>query len=309
MEEKPTVSVIMSVFNENLDEISYVLNSILNQTYSNIEFIIMYDNPNNTELYNALKKMVQNDERCKLLKNEINLGPAKSLNRALNNASGKYIARMDADDYSFPDRIYKQVKYMEKNRNIDLLATGCSLMGEQNEIIGEYEYPNVSQNKLKKLLYTQNFLIHSTWLVKKDVYADLNGYRDFPSSQDYDFILRFLDKNYELDVLPEKLVLYRIRERSITKSNSLKQFLMSLYIKKLHLQRRFRRKDNFSNIKIKDVYENITPEKEVKFKHAKELIDNKNSKSLLTIFSSYYILRYIAQKFIFNFKLLLIKII
>ena len=297
----------MSVYNEKIKDIEYVINSILEQTYSNIEFIIMYDNPNNTELYNALKKMVQYDERCKLLKNEINLGPAKSLNRALDNASGKYIARMDADDYSFPDRIYKQVEYMEENRNIDLLATECSFMYEQNEIIGEYKYPNVSQNKLKKLLYIQNFLIHSTWLVKKDVYTDLNGYRDFPSSQDYDFILRFLDKNYELDVLPEKLVLYRIRERSITKSNSLKQFLMSLYIKKLHVQRRFRRKDNFSNIKIKDVYENITTEKEAKFKHAKELIDNKNPKSLLTIFSSYYILRYIAQKFIFNFKLLLMK--
>ena len=114
MNENPLVSVIMSVYNEKTEEISYVINSILNQTYANIEFIIMYDNPNNLELFHELTEMVQDDERCRLLKNKENFGPAKSLNRGLKSAKGKYIARMDADDYSFPERIYKQVEYMEK---------------------------------------------------------------------------------------------------------------------------------------------------------------------------------------------------
>ncbi|MGN8982834.1 hypothetical protein BH747_11165 [Enterococcus villorum] len=307
MNENPLVSVIMSVYNEKTEEISYVINSILNQTYANIEFIIMYDNPNNLELFHELTEMVQDDERCRLLKNKENLGPAKSLNRGLKSAKGKYIARMDADDYSFPERIYKQVEYMEKNIDIDLLATGCSLINEQNERIGEYNFPLVSRNKLKKLLYTQNFLIHSTWMVKKSVYDDLEGYREFPSSQDYDFILRFLDKDYNLAILPEKLVLYRIREKSITKSSSLKQFLTSLNIKKLHVQRKYKNQDQFSMGKIKEIYTNITPEQERKFRRAKELIDKKNYKGLLEVFRSPYIIRYIMQKVIFNFKLLTMK--
>ncbi|MFC0461397.1 hypothetical protein ACFFHL_09950 [Enterococcus villorum] len=135
----------------------------------------------------------------------------------------------------------------------------------------------------------------------------MEGYREFPSSQDYDFILRFLDKDYNLAILPEKLVLYRIREKSITKSSSLKQFLTSLNIKKLHVQRKYKNQDQFSMGKIKEIYTNITPEQERKFRRAKELIDKKNYKGLLEVFRSPYIIRYIMQKVIFNFKLLTMK--
>lgn len=92
-------------YNEKQDWLTESINSILNQTYLNLEFIIVLDNPENIELKNILNEYKLKDSRVKLLINEVNKGLVFSLNRALKECSGDYIARMDADDISHLDRI------------------------------------------------------------------------------------------------------------------------------------------------------------------------------------------------------------
>lgn len=99
------ISVVMSIYNENIDEIKASIDSILNQTYENIEFIIILDNPTRLDINVLLTEYQKNDTRIKVIYNQKNEGLALSLNKGLEIATGEYIARMDSDDISLQDRL------------------------------------------------------------------------------------------------------------------------------------------------------------------------------------------------------------
>ena len=143
--QNPKISVIMSVYNgmplgphpamrgrtassaysqKSSAYLKQAVESILNQTYKNFEFIIV-DDASTDNSWQYLKSL--KDKRIKLLKNSKNLGLAKSLNRAIGVASGHYIARMDADDISLPTRFQEQLKFLKRNPNIDLCGTWADL--------------------------------------------------------------------------------------------------------------------------------------------------------------------------------------
>ena len=107
--DTPLFSVLMSTYNETTKELDESINSILQQTYSNFEFLIINDNPNNYELEKTLKSY--KDSRIKIIHNEENLGLVKSLNNGLKYCNGQYVARMDADDISCPSRIQDEKQY------------------------------------------------------------------------------------------------------------------------------------------------------------------------------------------------------
>lgn len=120
MSNTPKISVIMSAYNESFDELSRSIDSIINQTYKNIEFIIVSDNPENKEIKKAVQ--VANDQRIKYLENKENVGLVQSLNRAISEATGSIITRMDADDISKKTRLKDELQYMQQN-NLDIVGT------------------------------------------------------------------------------------------------------------------------------------------------------------------------------------------
>jgi GT2 family glycosyltransferase len=194
------ISVIMSTFNEKIDWVEKSIDSILNQTYKNLEFIIVLDNPDNYALKELLTKYEASDKRIKLIINNRNLGLVKSLNNALKHCNGKYIARMDADDISLPDRLSVQKKYLEEN-NYDFIFSSIQIIDENDNslnITNEEEYtPAEFRDKLEK----PNISAHPTWLVKKEVYQKLNGYREVLFCEDYDFTLRCPIQGYKIGKL------------------------------------------------------------------------------------------------------------
>ena len=115
----PLVSVIMSVYNTDLKLLDKAVRSILDQTYDILEFIIIDD-----ECDEDCRRYINEirDSRVVIIKNNRNIGLAASLNKGIELAKGKYIARMDADDYSFPERLYEQVSFMNMNSEADVLA-------------------------------------------------------------------------------------------------------------------------------------------------------------------------------------------
>ena len=115
----PLVSVIMSVYNTDLKLLDRAVRSILDQTYDSFEFIII-DDECDGDCRRYLNEI--SDSRVVIIKNNRNIGLAASLNKGIELAKGKYIARMDADDYSFPERLYEQADYLEKNVDVDVLA-------------------------------------------------------------------------------------------------------------------------------------------------------------------------------------------
>lgn len=300
IEKKPLVSVIMAVYNETELELKMAIDSIENQTYTNIEIIIVYDNPENVSLYNFLKDYVKEKFKIKIIKNCLNMGLAKSLNVGIENSRGQYIGRMDADDICVPTRIERQLNFMMCNPDIDILSSECFFINEDNDTLGEFYFPNYTPKQLNSLILYQNFLIHPSWLVKRTVYDDLDGYREFPSAQDYDFLLRAISKGYNTGIIHEKLLFYRIRMNSISSKNSLKQFLTAEYIRELYRERLKKDYDSFSVNRLNKILNQVALRDEVRFKKAIEYYKNNKFLSLKYIFKSKYFKNYISQKVCFT---------
>jgi glycosyltransferase involved in cell wall biosynthesis len=229
------VSVIMSTYNEKELYIREAIESILNQTYSNLEIIIVLDNPNNYKLKEIVNEYWQNDHRIIIIENERNLGLANSLNKALEASKGEYIVRMDADDIAEIDRIKKELDYLIEN-NYDLIGSKFKKIGENGQTLQSVS--NTSTNKkiiYKKLMYA-DCVAHPTWLVKNSVYNDLKGYRNISTCEDYDFLLRARKKGYSIGNCQAITLSYRINNKGISRSNELKQFLTTIFLQKKYIK-------------------------------------------------------------------------
>lgn len=223
---KKLVTVIMSTYNETEEWISESVQSILEQTYINFEFIIILDNPQNITLRNTLVKYAMRDKRIKIIPNECNIGLVKSLNRALEYCNGYYVVRMDADDVSLSNRIENQVNYLEKY-NLDFVFSGLKIIDENSNEMYSTNLNEYKPEVVSKLLSITNISNHPTWLLKKEVYEKLKGYRELSYTEDYDFTLRALQANYKIGKMPGYVLKYRVRKNSITRTFSLAQFLNS----------------------------------------------------------------------------------
>lgn len=233
MDNQELISVIMCTYNEELKWIKESVESVLNQTYKNLEFIIVLDNPNNIELKNLLEGYEKSDNRIYLIINEENMGVSTSSNRAIKACKGKYIARMDADDISEIDRLMKQKAYLESN-NLDFIFSGVKLIDEISNVKYETNKRSMDYEKLKKLFRIANVSYHCTWFMKRVIYDSLEGYREIPHTDDYDFILRALNKGYKIGKMDQNIGRYRVRETSISINNSLEQFLFMRILSKVY---------------------------------------------------------------------------
>ena len=229
MSEK-LVTVIMSIYNESVSELNKSINSILNQSYRNLEFIIINDNPLNKQLENQLNELVRQDSRVKVYVNNNNIGLVESLNRALGFSHGDYIARMDADDISEPSRIKKQVSCIEQ-KNLDLIGSSLILIDEQDVQFGTLHFPTRNEQIVRFMKYG-TCLPHPTWLGKKEVFDCLHGYRNALYCEDYDFLLRVLKRGYKVGNCDGYDLRYRVRKCGISQSNYVKQYVLRKYLYK-----------------------------------------------------------------------------
>ena len=224
------ISVIMSAYNESYAELERSIGSILAQTYSNIELIIVNDNPNNIELKTILNTIT--DERVKIFSNEKNIGLVNSLNKAVHLSKGNLIARMDADDISMPERLEVQYKYMQE-KCLDMVGADIQFINEVGDVTVErFHFPTTQDQILLNIKYG-NCLAHPTWLVKKEIYLDLHGYRNVKSCEDYDFVLRVLNKGiYQVGNVPIVCLQYRLRQYGISKQTEAEQYVLRDYLSK-----------------------------------------------------------------------------
>ncbi|MCR0265381.1 glycosyltransferase [[Clostridium] innocuum] len=245
------VSVIMSVYNETFDEISASLNSIINQTYADIEIIIVVDNPSKSDEYKFIfDGYLQNYHNIIVLYNKKNIGLAMSMNKAFQKSTGVYIARMDADDIAFQKRIEKEVMVVEEGI-YDFVCTGYIFINEEgNHIPGDYIH--YSPDEIKRILFTTNCIHHPTVLMKRDIFEKVGGYRDFPCSQDYDLWLRLLEENCKFYMIDEPLLKYRKRSLSTTNRKRFLQACTLFYISKLCYTRLQYKYDNYSKTNYKE---------------------------------------------------------
>lgn len=227
--ENPLVSVIMSAYNENECELSSSIESILNQTYRNIEFLIVNDNPENKTLSFVLNTYMQQDDRIVVINNLENMGLVNSLNKAISHATGRYLARMDADDIARPERIQQQLAFMIDN-DLDIVGGFFDLIDEHGTSMNQTITIPVNHRQICKDIRWRSCIPHPTWLVRREVYESLGGYRQIPYAEDYDFLLRLLRTNYKTGNLPCVVLDYRVRPLGISVSNQLKQEAVQNYL-------------------------------------------------------------------------------
>lgn len=227
MIETIPISVVMSVYKEPLDWLHQSIDSILRQTFKDFEFIIICDNPKGKETIALLKDYSNRDNRIKLIFNEENIGLTKSLNKGLAVAKGKYIARMDADDVSMPERFEKQFDYMESHPEVVVLGTMIKRFGQTtkwkpNEVV------NFTDEELKAQMILESCIAHPTAMIRREVLSKnhITYDENYRHSQDYRLWEQLMMYG-KFAKLKEILLRYRVSEQQITKSRSSSQSNLS----------------------------------------------------------------------------------
>lgn len=222
------ISVLMSTYKEPKEYVKLAIESIINQTYKNIEFIIIIDDPQNANMIKLLYDYQKNDNRIKIIKNDENIGLVDSLNKGLSMCNGDLIARMDADDISVPSRIEKELNFLQTH-NYDMVSSNVLQFTTDHTKDMKRIFPELHEDCLLKL-QRNACLPHPAWLVKREVYEKLQGYRNIFSCEDYDFVLRAIFNGFKIGNCQEVLLKYRYNENSISRKNVISQMIISNYL-------------------------------------------------------------------------------
>jgi glycosyltransferase involved in cell wall biosynthesis len=213
LEAKALVSVVMSVYN-SAAHLCEAIDSILNQTYQNFEFIIINDGSTDESL-----NMIQSyqDKRIRLIDNSENKGLIYSLNKGFEMAMGKYIARMDADDISLPERLEKQVAFMEAQKQIGVCTCDYTQFSARSS--KTYLAWEKHDEMLAQLLFN-SCLVHPSLLIRKESLNALNTYFDsnFLHAEDYELWTRLILK-CKFSKVPEVLFEYRLHENQVSQKH------------------------------------------------------------------------------------------
>lgn len=216
--EMPKVSVLMAVYNGDR-YLREAIDSILGQTFQDFEFLIINDGSTDRTREVILS---YDDPRIRLVDNEHNLGLTQSLNRGLMLAKGEFVARQDGDDISEPERLAKQVAFLEANPEVALLGTWYKKIDAQGSLIGLRELPcDYTQIRWSLLFFCP--LVHSAVMLRKPTVVEQLGTYDesFSYSQDYEFWSR-IARHFPVANLNEPLVQYRVSPGSMTATYGVK---------------------------------------------------------------------------------------
>ena len=226
------ISVLMSVYNEKESEIRESLDSILGQSYSDFELIIVVDKPDNEAAINLLREYEEKDSRVKVIINEKNIGLALSMNVAAEAATGEYFLRMDADDVCYPERFKMQYDCISGS-DYDLVCGNYDFIDDDGNMLPQ-KAAVYNDKQLHKLMPLRNVIHHPTIIMKADKFRAIGGYRNYKCAQDYDLWLRMLCAGYKMHMMPEKLIKYRVRLASTTVMHRYKQSCTGGYIRSLY---------------------------------------------------------------------------
>jgi len=273
----PRVSVLMPVYNTNEEFLKEAIQSILNQTFGDFEFIILDDGSKN-DVESVIKSF--NDDRIKFYKNEKNMGIPYTRNRLLDLANSEYLAYMDSDDTSYPNRLEIQVNFLDNNQDVAVVGAGLKISNDEI-YINKYD--------LKYLDVVQRCCVHNNVVMIRKSILDKYNIRyneNYPSAEDYHLWSNII-KYSRIVNLPDILIDYRIHTTNTTVS------------KKILTQE--------CDFKVKEeMLDFLTDDDKLKQKLRRILFDNKKVSFLQNIFSiqnsdhyKYKIVRIFGFKFYF----------
>ncbi|MDI3501380.1 MAG: hypothetical protein PWP22_1151 [Thermoanaerobacter sp.] len=212
--EKDLVSIIIPAYNAERF-IRRCIISMLNQTYPNIEIIVVYDKSQD----NTYRILQEFKNSIKIIKQNKKTNPAIAMNRGIKRAKGEYIAFCGADDFFAQEKIEKQVRFFEKNPDVGVVYTDAIIIDEKENIIKYYQCPEWNKNKW----LFNHYIIGSSVLIKRETLDRVGVYYDesLDTCEDLDLFIR-LSNITKFKRLPEFLTYYTIHSRNLSKNQTLK---------------------------------------------------------------------------------------
>lgn len=287
----PKVSVIIPSYNHE-KYIAYALGSVLNQTFQDFEIIITDDNSQDKTL-KEIKKI--HDKRIRVFSFTKNGGVCVAINNCLAHVKGQYVAHLNSDDAFFPNKLEKQVKYLNDHPETGAVFSQAQMIDEEsNDLPDSYHFHglmNSLENRnryhwLNYFFYNCRWLWHPSMMMRKKVYDDI-GYHNpcLAQIQDFDIGIR-LSLKYELNIIQEKLTKFRIRSGDMNASAATPKAVIRSMFEFSHVLKHY--------LKIKDVEEfnKIFPRSQEKFK---DIMDNE-------LIPFYVIREALAVKHVFHQK-------
>lgn len=210
---KPLISVVMPFYNcENfLDE---AISSILNQSFSDFEFIIINDS--STDNSDKIIQKYLYDKRVYYIRNTQNKWIVRNLNTAISKAKWEYIARMDGDDISNKDRLKKQINFLQNNPDVHLVWSFVHLIDENSIKIWIIE-KHIQPEQIKKDLFLYSSFVHPTMMIKAKIFKKYKYREKYLYCEDYDLWCRLIYEWYKWANIPEYLLYYRKHKNSSNK--------------------------------------------------------------------------------------------
>jgi len=215
----PLVSIIMAAHNAD-KYIAETIESVLAQTYQNWELIIT-DDASTDHTRDIIIQYTEKDSRIKMIRIDESVRQTIARIKAIEISSGEYLAILDADDISFPDRLKIQVDFLESHPDISVTGSIAELINAKGEHIGKKEKTgDFTELAFKLLLQTQ--FIHSSVCMRKKAYDAIGGYDGVTYqiyAEEYDLWNRLAHEGYKMTNLPETLIKYRIHPQGISQSD------------------------------------------------------------------------------------------
>lgn len=229
---EPKVSVVMPVYRPDPVHLAEAVDSVLAQTINNWELVIVED-PSDRMGREVVES--RRESRIRYQLNEQRTGLARQHNRAVTMSQAPLIARFDADDICEPDRLEKQLAFMEAHPEIDVLASLLTIIDETGRVVGFRDYPLV-HDELVRAMHRYNPISGSNAMFRRKVVETVGGWRedDDRPAQDYEWYSRVATRGFRLATHPDRLVRYR-RHGAQIKSMQLRETIATT----LEVKRRY----------------------------------------------------------------------
>lgn len=224
--ENPKVSIVLPVYNAG-GYLRNCLESLLNQTYQNFELIIVDDHSIDGS-YEILKDYEKKYKSIKLFRNNTNKGVSETVKKAISVTEGEYIARMDADDIAFPNRIEKQVDYLQKHPKTVALGGQCLIIDSENKIIGKKVFPTSFEDIYKYIFRFIPVQQPTLMIAKKRLPKNFVYYIDGMNTAEEVELFFKLFAHGKVENLSDPILLYRIHDKNTSLLNVKETFLLTL---------------------------------------------------------------------------------
>lgn len=229
MEKAPLISIVMSVYNDE-QYIREALDSLFFQTLQDFEIIII-DDCSEDRTVDVIRSY--ESEKIRLILNKENQGLTKNLNIGLKLAKGKYIARMDGDDKSRPQRFEKQIGLLEENPELMLISCRAHMFGEE-DLVSDIQG---SPKQLQAMMLIRPVLAHPGFMMRREL-IEVHGFQydeTYRSAQDYNFAVR-VAREFSIGITEDVLLDYRVHKKQISSAHGIEQRNNAARVRNMQLE-------------------------------------------------------------------------